>query len=61
MIYLDLKDLLKKKVYIVKYANDQVFKTSNLNILKRLKKALKVMNINNYYVYKLYISKEVDR
>ena len=61
MINLDIIDLFKKKVYIVRYGNNQVFKTNNLNTLKRLKRALKVMNINDYHIYKLYISKEVDR
>ena len=58
MIKLDLKDLLRKKIYIVRYGGKQYFKTSNLNTLKRLIKALKVMNIEDYYVYKLDISKE---
>lgn len=60
MINLDIIDLFKKKVYVVRYSNNQVFKTNNLNTLKRLKRALKVMNINDYHIYKIYISKEVD-
>ena len=58
MIKLDLKDLLKKKIYIVRYGGKQYFKTSNLNTLKRLIKALKVMQIEDYHIYKLDISKE---
>ena len=58
MIKLDLKDLLKSKIYIVRYGGNQVYKTSNLNTLKRLLKALKTMNITNYHIYKLDISKE---
>lgn len=58
MIKLDLKDLLKSKIYIVRYGGNQVYKTSNLNTLKRLIKALKVMQIKEYHIYKLDISKE---
>lgn len=58
MIKLDLRDLLRKKIYIVRYGGKQYFKTSNLNTLKRLIKALKVMQIEEYHIYKLDISKE---
>lgn len=60
MINLDLLDLFKNDIYIVRYAGSQVFKTCDLNTLKRFKKALNVMNINNYHIYKINISKEVD-
>lgn len=59
MINLDLKDLLKKKIYIVRYGGKEHFKTSNLNTLKRLKRALKVLQITDYHIYKIEISKEV--
>lgn len=59
MINLELKDLLKKKIYIVRYGGKEHFKTSNLNTLKRLERALKVLQITDYHIYKIEISKEV--
>ena len=59
MITLDLRDLLKTKIYIIRYGGKEHFKTSNLNTLKRLVRALKVLGIKDYHIYKLDISKEV--
>ena len=59
MINLDLKDLLKKQIYVIRYGGKEYFKTTNKNTLNRLERALKVLNINNYHVYKIVISKEV--
>lgn len=59
MINLELKDLLKKQIYIIRYGGKEYFKTTNRNTLKRLERALKVLNITNYHVYKIDISKEV--
>lgn len=59
MITLDLKDLLKNKVYIVRYGGKEHYKTSNLNTLKRLERALKVLGIKDYHIYKINIEKVV--
>lgn len=59
MITLDLKDLLKNKVYIVRYGGKEHFKTNNLNTLRRLKRALNVLGIKDYHVYKINIEKVV--
>ena len=50
MIKLDLKDLLRKKIYIVRYGGKQYFKTSNLNTLKRLIKAIKPTQAKNSFI-----------
>lgn len=58
MINLNLNDLRRKKLYIIRYNDNQVFKTSNLNTLKRLKRALKIMQIKDYHLYTIDIRKE---
>ena len=59
MFTLDLKDLKYKNIYIVRYGGKEHFKTNNLNTLRRLKRALNVLGIKDYHVYKINIEKVV--
>lgn len=58
MITLDLKDLLKGTLYVVRYGGKEHFKTTNKNTLKRLIRALNTLNIKDYHIYKISIGKE---
>lgn len=58
MINLDLKDLLKDKIYIVRYLGKQHFKTSSITQVQQLKKALKVLGITDYHIYVVNVRKE---
>jgi len=58
MLNLEIRDLFRPQVYIIRYGGKQVYKTSSLAKVKQMLKALKILNIKEYYVYKIVIRKE---